>query len=119
VGEFAGSPDLQWPPGDYFSNWFTGFLAFSAPVDYGAHGEEIIYPESALFAHPPDLSPEEASSVNTGLFLAYFALVELGGLKSCQYVVVTAATASTGIAALQLARGIRKGRSVFFLGAVS
>jgi len=72
-------------------------------VDYAAHGEEIIYPESALFAHPPDLSPEEASSVNTGLFLAYFALVELAGLKSCQYVVVTAATASTGIAALQLA----------------
>jgi NADPH:quinone reductase-like Zn-dependent oxidoreductase len=37
------------------------------------------------------------------LFLAYFALVELAGLKSCEYVVVTAATASTGIAALQLA----------------
>ena len=73
-------------------------------VDYGAHGEEIIYPESALFVYPPDLSPEEASSVNTGLFLAYFALVELVGLKSGQYVVVTAATASTGIAALQLAK---------------
>jgi NADPH:quinone reductase-like Zn-dependent oxidoreductase len=72
-------------------------------VDYGAHGEEIVYPETALFAHPPDLSPEEASSVNTGLFLAYFALVELAGLKSCEYVVVTAAAASTGIAALQLA----------------
>jgi NADPH2:quinone reductase len=72
-------------------------------VDYGAHGEEIVYPETALFAHPPDLSPEEASSVNAGLFLAYFALVELAGLKSCEYVVVTAATASTGIAALQLA----------------
>jgi NADPH:quinone reductase-like Zn-dependent oxidoreductase len=72
-------------------------------LDYGAHGEEILYPENALFAHPPALSPEEASSVNTGLFLAYFALVELAGLKSCEYVVVTAATASTGIAALQLA----------------
>ena len=73
-------------------------------VDYGAHGEEIVYPERALFVYPPDLSPEEASSVNTGLFLAYFALVELAGLKRCQHVVVTAATASTGIAALQLTK---------------
>ena len=73
-------------------------------IDYGAHGEKIIYPENALFVHPPDLSPEEASSVNTELFLAYFALVELAELQSCQYVVVTAATATTGIAALQLAK---------------
>ena len=81
-------------PGDRVST-----IPASSLVDYGAHGEEIIYPENALFAHPPDLSPEEASSVNTELFLAYSSL----GLKSCRYVVGTAATASTGIAALQLA----------------
>jgi NADPH:quinone reductase-like Zn-dependent oxidoreductase len=52
------------------------------------------------------LSPIEAAAVNTGLFTAYFALVELAHLQAGQFLVVTASSSSTGIAALQLARKI-------------
>jgi NADPH2:quinone reductase len=74
--------------------------------DYGAHGENILYPDQALLRYPENLSPVEAAAVNTGLFTAYFALVELAGLERGQYLVVTAASSSTGIAALQLAKQI-------------
>jgi NADPH:quinone reductase-like Zn-dependent oxidoreductase len=55
---------------------------------------------------PGNLSPIEAAAVNTGLFTAYFSLVELADLQPNQFVVVSAASSSTGIAALQLARMI-------------
>ncbi len=70
-------------------------------LDYTAHGEAILYPERALLAYPGNLSPEQAAAANTGLFTAYFALVELAGLKPDQRVVVTAASSSMGLAALQ------------------
>ncbi len=75
-------------------------------LDYGAHGEAILYPDHALLVYPKNLCPIEAAAVNTGLFTAYFALVELAELQRGQYVVVTAASSSTGIAALQLTRAI-------------
>jgi NADPH:quinone reductase-like Zn-dependent oxidoreductase len=75
-------------------------------LDYGAHGEAILYPEHALLLYPENLDPVEAAAVNTGFFTAYFALVELAELRRDQYVVVTAASSSTGIAALQLAKEI-------------
>jgi NADPH:quinone reductase-like Zn-dependent oxidoreductase len=56
-------------------------------TDYAAHGETILYPESALLAYPQNLTPEQAAAANTGLFTAYFALVELACLKPDQHVV--------------------------------
>ena len=75
-------------------------------LDYGAHGEAILYPEHALLRYPENLSPIEAAAVNTGLFTAYFALVEIAELQRGQFLVVTAASSSAGIAALQLAKTI-------------
>jgi NADPH:quinone reductase-like Zn-dependent oxidoreductase len=75
-------------------------------LDYTAHGETILYPESALLAYPQNLTPEQAAAANTGLFTAYFALVELACLKPDQHVVVTAASSSMGVAALQLIKAI-------------
>jgi NADPH:quinone reductase-like Zn-dependent oxidoreductase len=73
-------------------------------TDYAAHGETILYPESALLAYPQNLTPEQAAAANTGLFTAYFALVELACLKPDQQVVVSAAGSSMGIAALQMVK---------------
>lgn len=86
-------------PGDRVST-----VPAASLVEYAAHGEEIVYPESSLLVYPPNLNPGQAACANTALFLAYFALVELAGLQRSRYVVITAATASTGIAALQLAK---------------
>jgi NADPH:quinone reductase-like Zn-dependent oxidoreductase len=75
-------------------------------LDYAAHGETIIYPETALIVSPENLTPVQAAAVNTGLFTAYFALVELAHLKKDQHVVITAASSSMGIAGIQMAKAI-------------
>jgi NADPH:quinone reductase-like Zn-dependent oxidoreductase len=75
-------------------------------VDYPAHGESVVYPENALFVYPQNLSPEQAAAVNLGLFTAYFALVELARIEPDQFVVITAASSSMGMAAIQLAKGL-------------
>src|SRR6202166_213922 len=59
-------------------------------LDYTAHAECIIYPETALLVYPQNITPVQAAAVNTGLFTAYFALVELAYLKRGQHVVITA-----------------------------
>jgi NADPH:quinone reductase-like Zn-dependent oxidoreductase len=127
-------PDLLWREGSYFeAPVFPAQLGYEAagvvesvgpevkhlkvgdPVstfpavsltDYAAHGEIILYPESALLAYPQNLTPEQAAGANTGLFTAYFALLELACLKRDQHVVVTAASSSMGVAALQMIKAI-------------
>jgi NADPH:quinone reductase-like Zn-dependent oxidoreductase len=73
-------------------------------LDYTAHGEAAIYPEDALLVYPQNLNPRQAAAANSGLFAAYFAFVELAGVKPDQFVVITAASSSMGIAAIQLAK---------------
>jgi NADPH:quinone reductase-like Zn-dependent oxidoreductase len=75
-------------------------------LDYTAHAECIIYPETALLVYPENITPVQAAAVNTGLFTAYFALVELADLKRDQHVVITAASSSMGIPAIQIAKAI-------------
>jgi NADPH:quinone reductase-like Zn-dependent oxidoreductase len=85
--------------GDQVSTIPAGSLS-----DYTAHGEMILYPEEALFVHPRGLDSEGAVAVNPGLFGAYFALAEISGLKPGQYVVITAASSSMGVGAIQVAK---------------
>ena len=75
-------------------------------VDYAAHADVVVYPENALFAHPQNLNAEQAASVNLGLFTAYFALVELARLEPNRFVVITAASSSMGMAAIQLVKAL-------------
>jgi NADPH:quinone reductase-like Zn-dependent oxidoreductase len=75
-------------------------------LDYTAHAECIIYPETALLVYPQNITPVQAAAVNTALFTAYFALIELADLRRDQHVVITAASSSMGIAAIQIARAI-------------
>ena len=75
-------------------------------LDYTAHGDFMIYPETALHVYPQNLTPVQATAVNAGLFTAYFALVELACLKRDQFVVITAASSSMGVAAIQLSKAV-------------
>ena len=75
-------------------------------LDYTAHGEAIIYPEDALLVYPRNLSSEQAAAANSGLLAAYFALAELAGVRPNRYVVITAASSSMGIAAIQVAKAL-------------
>jgi NADPH:quinone reductase-like Zn-dependent oxidoreductase len=75
-------------------------------LDYTAHAESIVYPETALLVYPQNITPVQATAVNTALMTAYFALIELADLRRDQYVVITAASSSMGIAAIQIAKAI-------------
>ncbi|MEW7292400.1 zinc-dependent alcohol dehydrogenase family protein [Aquimarina sp. 2304DJ70-9] len=76
------------------------------PNEYGVIGEYVLIPKEALVPKPQNLSFEESASVWMSLTTAYCGLIMNGGLKnqSGQTVVVTAASAPIGVAAMQMAK---------------
>lgn len=72
--------------------------------EYGVYGEVAIVPAYALAAYPEKLSFEEATSIWMQYLTAYGALVHYGNIKAGDYVLVTAASSSVGIAAIEIIR---------------
>ena len=77
-----------------------------SPAEYGVIGEKAIIPIQALAPKSPDTSFEEAAAIWMAFPTAYGGLVEVGGLKpgAAQYVVISAASSSVGIPAIQIAK---------------
>lgn len=73
---------------------------------YGVYGEFAIVPARSVSPYPANLSPEEGTSFWIQYLTGYFALVEIGKLQSGQNILITAASSSTGYAAIQLAKAI-------------
>ncbi|WP_336335696.1 zinc-dependent alcohol dehydrogenase family protein [Pseudomonas putida] len=71
---------------------------------YGVYGEVAIVPANALAAYPERLSFEEGTSIWMQYITAYGAIVHNGRIAKGDYVVLTAATSSVGIAAIQIAK---------------
>jgi NADPH:quinone reductase-like Zn-dependent oxidoreductase len=77
----------------------------SFPADrYGVYGEVAILPAYALAAYPPSLSYEEGTSIWMQYLTAYGALVHFGRIGKGDFVLITAASSSVGIAAIEIAR---------------
>ena len=72
--------------------------------EYGVYGEVAIVPAAVLAAYPAHLSFEEGTSIWMQYITAYGALVHNGRVAEGDYVVLTAATSSVGIAAIQIAK---------------
>ena len=85
-------------PGDIVST----IPAFSMN-QYGVCGEVAIVPATAVVKHPASLSLAEAASIWMQYLTAYGAVVEYGRLAAGEAVIVTAASSSIGIAAIQIA----------------
>src|SRR5215468_7106300 len=68
---------------------------------YGVLGTEVIVPVHALAEYPSHLTPIEATSIWMQYMTAYGALVEFGQLKKGEFVLITAASSSAGLAAIQ------------------
>jgi NADPH:quinone reductase-like Zn-dependent oxidoreductase len=68
---------------------------------YGVLGEEVIVPVHALAEYPDNLSPVEATSIWMQYMTAYGALIEFGQLKKGEFVIITAASSSAGLAAIE------------------
>ncbi|QIA24110.1 zinc-dependent alcohol dehydrogenase family protein [Mesorhizobium sp. AA22] len=68
-----------------------------------AYGEIATYPAHLVVKHPPSLSWEEAAAVWTQYLTAYGALIDIAKLGRDDFVVITAASSSVGLAAIQIA----------------
>lgn len=71
---------------------------------YGVLGNEVIVPAHALADYPSSLTPAEATSIWMQYLTPYGALVEFGRVKKGEFVLITAASSSTGVAAIQIVK---------------
>ena len=71
---------------------------------YGVYGEVAIVPLNAIALYPGKLSYEEGTSIWMQYITAYGALIHQGHLTKRDFVVITAASSSVGIAAIEIAR---------------
>lgn len=73
-------------------------------TQYGSYGELVNMPAHAVAAYPDVLSPLEGAAIWMQYITAWCGLIELGKLQPGQTVLITAASSSVGLAALQVAK---------------
>src|SRR6202167_6608767 len=71
---------------------------------YGVYGEVAIVPASALAVYPEKLSPEEGTSIWMQYLTAYGALIAHAQITKGDFVIITAASSSVGIAAIEMVK---------------
>lgn len=71
---------------------------------YGVVGEQALVPVYALAEYPANISPAEAAASWMQYVTAYGALIEAGKLVKDDFVLITAASSSVGLAAIQIAK---------------
>lgn len=71
---------------------------------YGVYGETVIVPVHAVARYPSNLSPLEGASIWMQYLTAWGGLFYRGGLQPKQHVLITAASSSVGLAAIELAK---------------
>jgi NADPH:quinone reductase-like Zn-dependent oxidoreductase len=72
--------------------------------DYGVYGEVAIVPLHAVAEYPSTLSFEEGASIWMQYLTAYGALIWLGQIAKGDFVVITAASSSVGVAAIEMVK---------------
>lgn len=103
--EAAGTIDALGPgvTGVEVSDRVSTIPAFSM-VQHGVYGESAIVPAQAVAAYPESLTPAEGTSIWMQYLTAYGALVDIENVKAGDVVLITAASSSVGIAAIQISR---------------
>ena len=71
--------------------------------DYGTYGDLVCVPASAVVTQPESLSFEQAASIWMMFVTAYGALIEDAAIGPGDFTVITAASSSVGLAAIQIA----------------
>jgi NADPH:quinone reductase-like Zn-dependent oxidoreductase len=93
--------------GDGVAGFVPGDLVSVLPVfaqsRYPVYGEQAIVPAHALVHRPPAVDAVTGAAVWMPFLTAYGALSEVGRLRAGDHLVVTAASSSVGLAALQIA----------------
>ena len=102
--EAAGIVEAVGPGVD--SRWI-GKIASTVPGtfklnDHGVYGEVAVVPLHGVAEYPSTLSYEQGASIWMQYLTAYGALIWLGKVTKGEFVVVTAASSSVGIAAIEM-----------------
>ena len=71
---------------------------------YGVYGESAIVPSYAAASYPDNLSPVEGTAIWMQYLTAFGALVEYGHIEKDDLVLITAASSSVGLAAIQITK---------------
>ncbi|HKU95383.1 MAG TPA: zinc-dependent alcohol dehydrogenase family protein [Vineibacter sp.] len=71
-----------------------------------AYGELATFPAAFVVKHPPSLGWEAAATVWMQYLTAYGALIDIAKLRREDFVVITAASSSVGLAAIQIANSV-------------
>lgn len=103
--EAAGVVEAVGP--DVDESWL-GKKASTIPAflmtNYGVYGEVAIVPASALAVYPAKLTPEEGTSIWMQYLTAYGALITHAQIAEGDFVIITAASSSVGIAAIEMVK---------------
>ncbi|HEY5833063.1 zinc-dependent alcohol dehydrogenase family protein [Streptomyces sp.] len=70
--------------------------------DYGVYGERVVVPATAVVRRPESVSSTAGAAVWMAMLTVYGALVDIGGLRAGDAVVINAASSSVGLAAMRL-----------------
>lgn len=101
IVEAVGEDVTEFQVGDCVSS-----IPASSISDYANFGETAILPVRGLMKTPEPFTPAQGSGFAFAYFTGYFALLELGKLQPYQTVLITAATSTTGLAAIAMAKKI-------------
>ncbi len=71
---------------------------------YGVYGESAIVPAYAAASYPDHLSISEGAAIWTQYLTAYGGLIDIGQLKAGDTALISAASSSVGLAAIQVAK---------------
>lgn len=101
VVEAVGDEVTSFVPGDAVS-----IVPPLSMVRWPAYAELATFPAELVVKHPPELGFETAAAVWMQYLTAYGALVDIAGLGPGDFVAITAASSSVGLAAIQIANRI-------------
>ena len=73
-------------------------------LKYGVYGESAVVPAYAVAPYPETLTAVEGAAIWMQYMTAFGALIEFGQLKKDDVLLVTAASSSVGLAAIQIAK---------------
>lgn len=96
--------------GENVSEFKVGDAVSTVPAfsmgQFGVYGEHAVVPVSAVARMPAGFSPQQAAAIWMQYITAYGALIHYGQLRKGQHVLITAASSSVGIAAIQIAKSL-------------
>ncbi|WP_371527056.1 zinc-dependent alcohol dehydrogenase family protein [Streptomyces sp. NBC_01283] len=105
--EAAGTVEAT---GDGVTEFAVGDTVFTGPgiemSTQGVYAERVVLPESALVPRPAEVDAVTGAAAWLTYTTAYGGMIETGGLRPGDHVLITGASSGVGTAAIQVARRI-------------